>query len=94
MSKGFIGDLDALEIAKVCRELGAGRSRADQELDLSVGVTILKHQGAAIKQGESWIRVHHSKSDLDPSLRKRLQDSLTTIKTKPVVASRIIKIIG
>jgi pyrimidine-nucleoside phosphorylase len=77
----------------VCRELGAGRSRADQELDLSVGVTILKNVGDEIKQGEPWLKVHHSQKELDGALKNRLQESLKIVKTKPCLASRIIKII-
>ncbi|CAB3383225.1 Hypothetical predicted protein [Cloeon dipterum] len=89
---GFVGDLDALEIARVCRELGAGRSRADQELDLSVGVTLLKSVGDQVKRGEHWLRVHHSKQELDQALKKRLQSCVTTIAAKPLLKSRIIKI--
>ncbi|XP_059488892.1 thymidine phosphorylase-like [Neocloeon triangulifer] len=91
---GFVGDLDALEIARVCRELGAGRSRADQELDLSVGVSLLKEHGEPVGKGDPWLRVHHSSSELSPGLKERLQGSLRIATQKPELSSRILKIVG
>lgn len=90
---GFVSDIAALEIARVCRELGAGRSRADQELDLRVGVVLLRTYGDHVDKGEPWLEVHHAQSSLDPALRERLQAAIELSDDKPEIKSRIIDII-
>ena len=55
---GTLTKLDALEIGKLCVELGAGRAKAGDVVDFSVGVECLKKTGDQVAVGETVLRVH------------------------------------
>jgi pyrimidine-nucleoside phosphorylase len=55
---GWVHDLDALEVARLCMDLGAARSRADQTIDPTVGVLLCKKPGEAVRRGEAMAEVH------------------------------------
>lgn len=57
-SAGKIIKLDALEIGRLCVELGAGRAQAGDPVDFAVGVECLRKEGAAVERGEPVLRVH------------------------------------
>ena len=58
ISRGTLTRLDALEIGRLCVELGAGRAKAGDAVDFSVGVECLKKEGDAVERGETVVRVH------------------------------------
>jgi pyrimidine-nucleoside phosphorylase len=58
ISRGTLTRLDALEIGRLCVELGAGRAKAGDAVDFSVGVVCLKKEGDAVERGETVVRVH------------------------------------
>ena len=58
ISRGALKRLDALEIGRLCVELGAGRAKAGDAVDFSVGVECLKKEGDAVERGETVVRVH------------------------------------
>lgn len=57
-SAGVLRKLDALEIGRLCVELGAGRAKAGDAVDFAVGVECLRKQGARLAAGEPVLRVH------------------------------------
>jgi pyrimidine-nucleoside phosphorylase len=61
VSRGTLTRLDALEIGRLCVELGAGRAKAGDSVDFSVGVECLKKEGDAVERGEPMVRVHSRK---------------------------------
>jgi thymidine phosphorylase len=64
---GVLTKLDALEIGRLCVELGAGRAKAGDAIDFSVGVESLRKQGDSVRAGETVLRVHGRKA-LDPAI--------------------------
>lgn len=64
---GNLTKLDALEIGRLCVELGAGRAKAGDAIDFSVGVESLKKQGDSIRAGDPVLRVH-SRQAIDPAM--------------------------
>ena len=56
---GFVTALDALEVGVAAMELGAGRATKDDEIDLAVGLELLKKPGDAVQAGEALVRLHH-----------------------------------
>jgi thymidine phosphorylase len=66
-SAGLLRKLDALEIGRLCVELGAGRAKAGDNVDFAVGVECLRKEGDKIAQGEPILRVH-SRAAVDPVL--------------------------
>jgi pyrimidine-nucleoside phosphorylase len=63
---GFVQDIDALAVAQVALALGAGRTRADQEIDHAVGIVLAKKPGEAVRRGEPLAELH---------LRSRVQSA-------------------
>jgi pyrimidine-nucleoside phosphorylase len=55
---GIIEKLDALEIGRLCVELGAGRAKAGDAVDFAVGVECLHKEGDRVAKGEPVLRVH------------------------------------
>lgn len=56
---------DALEVGQAAFGLGAGRSRADQEVHHGVGVLVHVKRGAAVRAGQPLFTVVHADKGLD-----------------------------
>ncbi len=61
---GTLRKIDALEVGRLCVELGAGRARAGDAVDFAVGVECLRKEGDTVAGGEPVLRVH-SRDALD-----------------------------
>ena len=61
---GTLRKIDALEVGRLCVELGAGRARAGDAVDFAVGVECLRKEGDTVAGGEPVLRVH-SRDELD-----------------------------
>jgi pyrimidine-nucleoside phosphorylase len=57
-AEGTLAKLDALEIGKLCVELGAGRAKAGDAVGFSVGVECLRKEGDKLAAGEPILRIH------------------------------------
>lgn len=57
---GYITDINPLELGLAAIELGAGRTRADQNVDPSVGFVLKAVQGDRVEIGSPLIEVHAS----------------------------------
>jgi len=57
-TEGRLEKLDALEIGRLCVELGAGRAKAGDAVDFAVGVECLRKEGDKVSRGEPVLRVH------------------------------------
>lgn len=56
---GTVLGIDGMALAMVLHKLGAGRVRAGEPINHSVGAELLVDPGQRIKRGQSWIRIHH-----------------------------------
>jgi len=65
-AEGRLEKLDALEIGRLCVELGAGRAKAVDAVDFAVGVECLRKEGDKVSRGEPVLRVH-SRAAVDPA---------------------------
>jgi thymidine phosphorylase len=57
-SDGRLLKLDALEIGRLCVELGAGRAKVSDPVDFAVGFECLRKEGDRVSFGEPVLRVH------------------------------------
>jgi thymidine phosphorylase len=65
-ASGIITRADAATIGQAVLALGAGRSRADDSIDPTVGIDHLRKTGSPIKTGEPLCRIHaRSRADAD-----------------------------
>jgi pyrimidine-nucleoside phosphorylase len=65
-AEGRLEKLDALEIGRLCVELGAGRAKAGDAVDFAVGVECLRKEGDKVSRGEPVLRIH-SRAAVDPA---------------------------
>ncbi|KAI4884339.1 hypothetical protein NFI96_015517, partial [Prochilodus magdalenae] len=73
---GTVLDVDGMVIATVLHRLGAGRTRAGESINHSVGVELLVDLGQQVQKGQSWIRIYHDCPLLSPEQKSDLQGSL------------------
>jgi thymidine phosphorylase len=55
---GFVGTLDALAVGRASVSLGAGRTRADQDVDPAVGVVLRAKIGDRVEKGQALATLH------------------------------------
>jgi pyrimidine-nucleoside phosphorylase len=60
---GTVRDIDALEVARTCLALGAGRERAEDAIDPRVGVVLQRKPGERVRKGELIAEVHAADAD-------------------------------
>lgn len=90
---GYVRRVDAYAVGRAAVLLGAGRRQKDEEVDLTVGIEVLKKVGDGVKAGEPVFRVHYN-------LEERLEQALDVIggaaevgPEKPDVTEPVLEII-
>ncbi|XP_037551624.1 thymidine phosphorylase [Nematolebias whitei] len=76
-AQGFVLDINGLVLAQVLNKLGAGRSKAGEPVNHSVGAELLVSPGQSVRTGESWLRLHYEDPAPTPEQIDRLQKALT-----------------
>jgi len=74
---GVVTAQDALALAEVCCQLGAGRSRPGDPVSHDVGAELLKVVGERVEKGAVWARLHHREAAVPPPLLARASAALT-----------------
>ncbi|XP_070996772.1 thymidine phosphorylase-like isoform X1 [Oncorhynchus clarkii lewisi] len=92
---GTVLDIDGMVIAQVLHRLGAGRSKAGDPVNHSVGAELLVSLGQKVEKGQPWLRVHYETPALSAEQRLSLQGALTLgpvdqLHTQPLVAEIIL----
>ena len=62
---GVLKNIDALEIAKLSKSLGAGRNSKDEEIDYNAGVVLTKEIGDKISEGDILANLYTNIDKLD-----------------------------
>ncbi|KAG3290659.1 thymidine phosphorylase, transcript variant X1 [Ictidomys tridecemlineatus] len=83
---GTVESVQALPLALVLHELGAGRSRAGEPIRLGVGAELLVDVGQSLSRGTPWLRVHLDGPALSDSQRRALQAALVLSDRAPFTA--------
>ncbi|MCU0677160.1 MAG: thymidine phosphorylase, partial [Myxococcota bacterium] len=90
---GVVTGIDALEIGWSCVALGAGRTRADQDVDPAVGLTIDAHFGETVKKGDALATLQvHPKQKVD-AVVERVARAFTIGKDAPPKQPLVIEIL-
>ncbi|XP_030637154.1 thymidine phosphorylase [Chanos chanos] len=75
-SSGTVLEIDGLVIAEVLHKLGAGRTKAGEPINHSVGAKLLVGLGQEVKKGQPWLRIHYDSPALNAQQCSELQASL------------------
>ncbi|XP_061617335.1 thymidine phosphorylase isoform X2 [Phyllopteryx taeniolatus] len=73
---GVLVDVDGLVLAEVVHKLGAGRSKAGQPVNHSVGAELLLSLGQKVSKGAPWLRLHYEEPAPSSDQIERLQSAL------------------
>lgn len=52
--------IEALPLAEIALEMGAGRKLKTDVLDMAAGVELLVKRGDKVEKGQPWLRLHHN----------------------------------
>lgn len=89
---GWITDIDAMKIAEICLEIGAGRLTKDEGIDRSVGVVLDVQVGDYVEQGDDLGTIYHRGAE-ESEISERLLSSISVTDSKPQLVSRIVEVI-
>jgi len=89
---GWIEDIDAMSIAKICLEMGAGRLSLGDDIDHQVGVAMEVQVGDIVEKGDILATVYHREGDISQILDS-LEAAFEFSDNEPEVRSRIVEVI-
>ena len=89
---GHVCDIDALTLAKISSDLGAGRKHIDDQLDMQVGMIIDTHIGSPVESGEPLVTIYH-REDLTNQQKEKLRHAFILSDKPTQPTSRIIDIL-
>ena len=85
---GWVEDIDAMAIARVCSGLGAGRARLGDSVDRAVGAILEVQVGDYLEKGEPWMVLYH-RDEVDRGTIEEMLGSITLSEEEVEVGSRI-----
>lgn len=82
-ASGYLCAMDVESVGLAAVDLGAGRSRVEDEVDPAVGFKLLKKLGDRVTAGEPLVEIHHRGGRGLPSCTARLERALVVGETPP-----------
>jgi pyrimidine-nucleoside phosphorylase len=82
-TESHVADIDALEIAGVVLETGAGRRKASDTVDHACGISQLVNQGDPLIPGDVIARLHHNAPDRETEWVERIRRAVS-LSVEPV----------
>lgn len=88
---GYIKSIDALNIGKLARKLGAGRVKLNEKIDYNVGITFNKTVGSEVKEKDVIATIYYNKKikNIEEEFLKNIE--ISSLKPKDKVILKIIK---
>lgn len=83
VQEGFIQQIDCEEAGICSLLLGGGRETKDSEIDLSVGIVLMKKQGELVKKGEALALLYANDAGKLKEAGKRLSGAYTFSEKQP-----------
>jgi len=90
---GYILAVDALKIGQVAVTMGAGRHRADDEIDPTVGIVLRKKPGDAIRRDDVLAELHVPNAKAAKAVSDQVSEAFTVGKKRPKARPLIIDMI-
>ncbi|XP_032445371.1 thymidine phosphorylase [Xiphophorus hellerii] len=91
---GVVVGVDGLVLAQVLQKLGAGRSKAGEPINHSVGAELLVSPGQTVQKGASWLRIHYEDPAPGPDQINLLQKALTVGKNNNSEAEHVCTLVA
>lgn len=91
---GFIKNIDALKVAKACKNLGAGREKKSDSIDYSAGIYLTKKYSQQVNSGDTIAVIYTNKENSVKEAEKLILDAFEIENTRPEIKSLIFKVIN
>jgi pyrimidine-nucleoside phosphorylase len=91
---GYVHAIDAWNIGRGTMILGAGRSRAEDQIDHGVGVRLKKQVGDALQAGDDWLEIIHREDSVPRQALDLFQSALEIFSEPPTQVALIKEIIS
>jgi pyrimidine-nucleoside phosphorylase len=88
--RGFVADIDALAVGLTGVAMGAGRTRADQKVDPTVGIEIDAKPGDAVQVGQTVARIFVRTRSAADALVERIAGAFSYADEAPAVKPLVI----
>lgn len=82
-ASGWLAGMDARQVGLAAVELGAGRTRVEDEVDPAVGLELRRTVGERVERGEPLITVHAAREDQLAGAFERLRAAISIEETRP-----------
>lgn len=88
---GVIGEIIADKVGIASMELGAGRKKVEDNINMSVGIVLNKKIGDEVEKGESLLTIHSDSKNID-DIKEQLYESIHIMNhaEKPKLIHKII----
>ncbi len=90
---GFVANIDALKIAKACKNLGAGRDKKSDPIDYSAGIYLTQKYGEPVCEGETIAVLYTNKEEAIKDAEKLVLEAFEISPKEQKSKSLIYKII-
>lgn len=80
--RGYIGEIDSLELGLASITLGAGRQRIDEAIDPKAGIILKKKVGDSVDVGDSMAALYTEREEILAQTRDRVSKAFKIVQTK------------
>ena len=91
---GFVKNIDALKIAKACKNLGAGREKKSDSIDYSAGIYLTQKYSEPVKQGETIAVIYTNKQETVKDAEALIKSAFEIADNEQKEISLIYKVIN
>lgn len=91
---GFVNKIDALKIAKACKNLGAGREKKTDLIDYSAGIYLTKKTPEELQSGDTIAVLYTNKEAALNEAEELVKSAFEITNTKPQTKPLIYKVIN
>ena len=88
-----LSKIDALKVAKACKNLGAGRDKKSDSIDYSAGVYLTQKTTEPVMEGETIAIIYTNKEETIKGAEELILDAYTIVEEETQYKSLIYKII-
>ena len=94
VKSGYITNIDALNIAKACKNLGAGREKKTDSIDYSAGIYLNKRTSERIQAGETIATIYTNKQSAIKEAEELILSAVQTGSEPPKTRPLVYKVIN
>ena len=91
---GFVQNIDALKVAKACKNLGAGRDKKSDPIDYSAGIYLTQKFSEPVCKGETIAVIYTNKEESIKEAEKLILSAFDIGDDEPIKTDMIYKIIN